>query len=321
MEEDISIPENKIDEPITIQEISIVEEIKPVLQEQSIKGSADFDTLVISGNSVKGIVTLGALQYATDNFLLNKITTLIGTSCGAMCCYLLAIGYTPIEIIVYICTNQLFEKLQQFNVIAMLNGSGASSFTTIQEQLEKMTISKVGKFLTLKDIKTMFNKTLICVSHNITTNKTEYLGPDNYPDLPCLIAIRMSSNLPLIFDHYKYDGSFWLDGGISNNFPINKGCELGNKILGIFVNREQEEFKVDSNILEYIYKLMFIPIDKSQEYMIDHSLEKYNKKDDTIILKLCFSKFKFFDFSANSVDKLEMFSAGYQQASDILSKI
>ena len=66
---------------------------------------------------------------------------------------------------------------------------------------------------------------------------------------------------------------------------------------------------------------MFIPIDKSQEYMIDHSLEKYNKKDDTVILKLCFSKFKFFDFSANSIDKLEMFSAGYQQASEILSKI
>ena len=69
--EDISVSENKIDNnPITIQE---VEDIKPVLEEESIKNSADFDTLVISGNSVKGIVTLGALQYATDNFLLNKI--------------------------------------------------------------------------------------------------------------------------------------------------------------------------------------------------------------------------------------------------------
>ena len=82
--EDISACENKIlqintsdDNTIINEGTAIVEDIKPVLQQQSIKKSADFDTLVISGNSVKGIVTLGALQYATDNFLLNKITTLI----------------------------------------------------------------------------------------------------------------------------------------------------------------------------------------------------------------------------------------------------
>jgi predicted patatin/cPLA2 family phospholipase len=154
----------------------------------------------------------------------------------------------------------------------------------------------------------------------MTTNKTEYLGPDNYPDLPCLIALRMSSNLPLIFDHFQYDGSFWIDGGISNNFAINKACELGKKVLGILVTKEEEEFNINSNVLEYIYKLMFIPIHNCQDYMIEQSLEKYNKTD-CVILKLSFAKFKFFDFSVNSIDKLEMFSAGYQQACDFLSKI
>ena len=68
---------------------------------------ADYDTLVLSGGSSKGILTLGALQYCYDNFLLNKIETYVGTSSGAIISFLLIIGYSPIEIMVYICCNGL----------------------------------------------------------------------------------------------------------------------------------------------------------------------------------------------------------------------
>jgi len=308
----------------TIQEIDIslkTTEV-PLIETETIpqEKSSSFDTIVLSGNSIKGIVTLGSLQYLTDNFLLNNITNYIGTSSGAMCCYLLAIGYTPIEVIVYICTNQILEKMQYFNVVAMLNGSGASSFTPIQEQLEKMTIEKIGKLLTFKDIKDIYKKNLICVAHNLSTGKTEYIGPDTYPDLPCLIGLRMSANLPLIFDHYKYNGSFWLDGGISNNFAINKACEIGNKIIGVTVTKELDDFKcenIDTNILEYIYKLMFIPIYNCQNYMIEQAL---NKNTNCTIIKLSYPKLKLFNFSINSTDKLEMFSYGYQQTNDFFTK-
>ena len=76
-----------------------------------------FDTLVLSGGSSKGILILGALQYAYDNFLLNNIDIYVGTSCGAIIGYLLAIGYTPLEIIVYICSNQLMGKIVHFYII------------------------------------------------------------------------------------------------------------------------------------------------------------------------------------------------------------
>ena len=100
----------------------------------------DFDTIVLAGGSTKGLLTLGALQYAYDNNIIKNINTFIGTSAGAILCFLLIIGYTPIEIIVYLCVNQLVEKLQNFNIVGMLNGYGATSFSSIYEHLEKMTI-------------------------------------------------------------------------------------------------------------------------------------------------------------------------------------
>jgi len=277
----------------------------------------DYDTLVLSGGSTKGILTLGSLQFAQDTFLLKHIKTYIGTSSGAIICYLLTIGYTPIEIVVYICTHQLLEKMQHFNVVAMINGGGASSFNHIQEHIEKMTISKIGYLPTLQDIYTKFDKTLICVTHNLTTNETEYLDPEHYPNLPCITALRMSSNLPLVFEHFKYGDNFYIDGGISDNFAIDLGEKRGEKILGILLSPENTNFtnEIDSNILELIYKLMFIPIKQA----ITHKLKNCTHK--CTIIELDYKKLKFFNFNVSSIEKLEMFSSGYQQFKDLGANI
>jgi len=129
-----------------------------------------FDTLVLSGGSTKGIIILGALQYLYDQNYLNEINNFVGTSCGALIGFLLAIGYTPIEIIVYICTNQLVEKVPHFNIVAMINGHGASSFSNIYEELEKMTIAKIGYIPTFADIK-LKNEKKICIVSVSTLQK------------------------------------------------------------------------------------------------------------------------------------------------------
>lgn len=275
-----------------------------------------YDTLVLSGCSSKGIVVLGALQYCYDNFLLKELKNYIGTSSGAIICYLLAIGYTPIEITVYICTHQLMEKMQNLNILAMLQGRGASSFNNVQEELEKMTIAKIGFLPTLNDLKTKYEKNLICVTYNVTEDKSENLSPETHPNLPCITALRMSANLPLIFEKFRYGENFYVDGGVFNNFPIDIGDEIGNKILGIHLTGDKKSFNQDADIntLEFIYKLIFIPIKQATAFKISRASDKCK------ILTLIYTKFKFFDFSINSPQKLDMFSSGFEQAKIILDK-
>ncbi len=275
--------------------------------EENIK--LNFDTIVLAGGSSKGIMMLGALQYLSDNFYLSEIKNFIGTSSGAIICFLLSIGYTPIEIMVYICTHQLLEKIQHFNIVAMINGCGASSFSNIYEQLEKMTIEKIGYIPTFSDLKNKYNVNFICVTYNLTENKTEYLSFENNPDLPCLIGLRMSSNLPLIFEKFKYGNNFYVDGGLSDNFAIDLGDKIGKKILGLYIDSDDEKLKKenDVNVIEYIYKLMFIPISQSTMFKINNVSNKCK------IIKLQNNKINFFDFNINSVEKLNLFSSGYQE--------
>lgn len=270
----------------------------------------DYDTLVLAGGSAKSIVSIGALQYVYDNFLHHHFRYYIGTSAGAMICYLLIIGYTPIEIIVYICTQQLLEKMQNFNVFGLVQGFGACSFNIIQEQLEKMTILKIGYLPTMKDIKKNFNKELICVTYNLTESKTVFLNYEDHPNLPCITALRMTSNLPLIFENFKYGNSFYLDGGVSDNFAIDYADSIGNKILGINLIQEIKEFEPNMNTLEFIYKVMFIPIQQSIRYKVSRASTKCK------IIQLKYDKLKFFDFNVRSQMKMEMFSSGYQQMAE-----
>ena len=301
----------------TVETVDVTPQTKEIVEEEKKdKNSGNFDTLVISGGGINGLTMLGFLQYVYDNYLINNINTYVGTSVGSILCYLLAIGYTPIEIMVYICTNHLFERLKYFNIVAMYNGQGATTFSHINEQLEKITIEKLGRLVTLNELYILHKKRLICVTHNMTSDTTEYLDYTTYPNMPCLIALRLSSNLPLIFDHFKYLGNYYIDGGVSDNFPIKKGEEIGDKVLGVFVRANTGPFepKDEANILEYIYKIMMIPTDKLMNQQINNISEKSS------VFRLDTSEFKPFDFNIDSQTKLEMFSKGYQEIKNLWEK-
>ena len=321
--ENINIPPcNENTTATTVIDKEIKEEIKEeikvetetdTVEVENFENIVDYDTIVISGGSTTGIVSLGAIQYAFDNFLLGSIINFIGTSSGSIICFLLIIGYTPIEIIIYICKHQLLEKMQHFNIISMTQGSGAISFNTIYEHLEKMCIDKIGFIPTFKDVKDKFDKNLICVTYNITENKTEYISFETYPNMHVLTALKMSSNLPLIFENFKYGNSFYIDGGISDNFPIDIGDKIGKKVLGIYlVSGDNSKEEINNNILEFIYKLIFIPISKNEEYKILNVSKKCR------VVKLTYDNIKFFNFKLQSKEKLDLFSEGYEQMRKLL---
>jgi len=296
------------------------EKIENKLPEETIF-SSEYDTIVLSGGAIKSFNILGSIQYAYDNYLLNNIKTFIGTSGGAMISYLIIIGYTPVEIISYLCTNQILEKIQNFNMVAMMNGLGAVSYLHIYEQMEKMTIEKIGYIPTLKDIKEKFDKDFIAVTYNLTEDKIEYLSHDTHPNLPCLIAIRMSSNLPLVFEHFKYGNSYYIDGGMANNFAIDLAVKKGKNILGIYIemsNIYSFAKNTEFNVLEYIFKVIFIPTTEIRNLQFKLIDEKNYKVD---IIKIVNEKnMNPFNFGISVKDRMDLFSNGYQSAKKYYEK-
>jgi len=276
----------------------------------------DYDTLVLSGGGIKGFCLLGGVQAVLDLGLLKNINTFVGTSVGAIIGYLLAIGYTPIEIIVNLYTNRWLEKMQYFNLVAMINANGATSFTNLNEALEKLTLAKIGRLLTLGKLKEMFGKTLICTTYNMTVCTTEYLGPDNCPDLPCLTALRMSANIPMVFDRFKYMDNYYIDGGMSDNFPVVKGVQIGKKVLGIYLAIEENSLRDDpeDGMVTYLLRLLYIPMIQTTKTSLNHV------KDQCVMIPISDEMRNIIEFDIKSKTRLDMFSNGYESVKDFLEK-
>ena len=149
----------------------------------------------------------------------------------------------------------------------------------------------------------------------MTTCNTEYLDSVRYPDLPCLTAIRMSCNLPLVFDRFKYMDNYYLDGGISDNFPILKGKEVGEKILGLNLTFSNKNMKDEPNdgLIVYFMRLLYVPIVQTINNNINMAGEKCT------IINLDSGVHSFFEFNVKSKNRLEMFSIGYNCVKNFLN--
>lgn len=284
-----------------------------IINQNKIASSYCFNTLVLSGGGSKGFASLGTLQYLLDKGYLDNVRNFIGTSIGAIINYLIIIGMKPDEIITYLCTHRITDKMKFFNLMAMINRQGALNFSILQEALEKITIEKVGYYLTLKDITSKYNKRFIAVTYNLTDDKAEYLSDETYPDMPVLIALRLTSNLPFIFEDFKYFGKYYVDGGIIDNFPIDYLDKDDNIIVGINLKAD-DKFKIEDNIAEHFLKIINVPLTKWTEEKIKKS--SYRCK----ILEIEVKNIKITNFDVNNHDKLELFSQGYEIAKNYFEK-
>ena len=278
----------------------------------------NYDTLVLPGGGVKGFIILGALQALKDFNFLQNLTKFVGTSIGSAISYLLILGYTPIEIVLTIYKHGWLEKTHNYNLVSLINGEGATSFDFITKILETMTLEKCGKFFTLLTLKEQLNKTLICVTYNMTQCKTEYLSYENYPDLPCLTAIRMSCNIPLIFDRFKYMDSYYIDGGFTDNFPVLHGEKVGEKVLAIQLTIQENSLKdiPEDGIQQYFFRLLQIPIVNFTNYRLELATAKsrifqFNSGELKTAVK----------FHVSSKERLDMFSIGYENVKNSCEKI
>ena len=98
-------------------------------------------------------------------------------------------------------------------LVAILQGSGASSYTPVQEFLEDMTIAKIGYLPTLQQQERL-GKTSLCT---YTSQVDEVDLSHVTPEMPCLVAVRMTSSLPFFLINSVKNG-YYTDGGICNNF-------------------------------------------------------------------------------------------------------
>jgi predicted acylesterase/phospholipase RssA len=202
-----------------------------------------FDTIVLSGGGTKGLYTLGTLHYYYEKKKYNhsEVETYIGTSVGSAISLLLVCGYLPMEIFKHLYLMESFfdvrpDDISFLDVIKnVFKNMGLLPIDSLIEKIEKMIKAKLGEVPTLERLYEITKKELVCVATNVTKRKVDYFNHKDHPKLKCTDAVKMSCNIPLMFQKIKYNNCYYVDGAMLNNFAVDYVDKKTNKILGIYL--------------------------------------------------------------------------------------
>jgi len=181
--------------------------------------------LVFEGGGVKGIAFLGSLKYIEDQ--LPNIKRLAGTSVGAISAMLIAIGYSLTEVKNIIWSTD-FRKFfdHEYDIprdtCDIIMDYGSFSGDSFTEWVSDLINKKTGNpSYTLGDLWNEHGIDLVTVTSNVTKVNPEYLSYRNHPGMPIKDAVRMSMSIPIVFAPVKYQGCYYADGGLMDNYPIH----------------------------------------------------------------------------------------------------
>lgn len=295
--------------------------------------SEEYKVLVLSGGGSKGVILLGMLHRLVNKKLssevlrddpdtttlvnyLSGIESFIGTSIGSIICFLLLITLTPVEVLSYICTKDLSVDTK-INILLLISKCGIMSFDVFFDEIQKTTEERLGFIPTMSELYDLFHKEFVCVTHNMSTDETVYIDHISHPNLSCIEALKMSCNVPLIFEKYMYDKCFYIDGAVSDNFPIEYASKRypTKKILGLYVEKVLPCVREDKDqdIMTYVKVILTLSFrlncKRSKQFKaanVDMIMATVN---DT------FPEWKF-DIT-NSTKRFNFFSIGYKIVDDI----
>ena len=182
--------------------------------------------IVLSGGGARANAHIGVLQALNENGIFP--THISGSSAGALIGSLYCSGYTPKEILEL---AKSYEFLKIFK-IGFIN-KGLTEMTRLRKFLDKH----------IKDDFNTLNIPLYISVTNLNSGKYEIISKGKLIDF-----ILASCAVPLLFKPIIINNCLYVDGGLTNNFPIEPLLICCSKIIGVNVSSHNEKSKINGLI-------------------------------------------------------------------------
>lgn len=244
-------------------EQDIQEALEPTLQDYK-KATC----LVLPSGGIKGLYLLGAIEYLYEVYGIDHIQSFYGTSIGAIISGLLIIGYTPLELLVYICIHKIIAVLAStFHIANILTEKHFLDSDLFIQLLKQIIIHKVGHVPTLQEMFVTYRKKLcvVTISRDKPT-KPIYISHETHPTLLLDQALHMSSSIPFVLGYATYEDTEYLDGGLLDPFPILHASKCEEIVFGINIIRD---VKKKEEVWWDMVSVLYVPILYIEQFHLD----------------------------------------------------
>jgi hypothetical protein len=275
-----------------------------------------FTYLCLSGGGVAGFAQIGVLEKLYDKGFLSTVNTIVATSIGSVIGFLFAIGLHP---------KSIFEKVIELEDTKVLKYRELDNFFSkfgldsgeyfIAHLVDILLEQNISPVLTFTQLEKKFRKRLFITGTNVTKHRTDYFSSQSTPDMKILDAIRISISIPFIFTAPKWKDCIYIDGGITDNFPIEFTL---NEFKNLHPLQDAELYVLGCNIEsmfprkicsleDFIYNLFACTIKRNRPVNYHVPSINIDIVDTSSI-----------DFNVDRGKRLAMFHLGEQKAKDFI---
>ena len=262
--------------------------------------------LVLSGGGAKGFAHIGVLKEIEKAGI--KIDYIGGTSMGAIIGGLYACGYSANQLDSIFKGTNFDELVQDFvprkNKTFYEKGNDEMYALTLPFKNFKVSIPRglskgmynynlMSKLTYKVRHITDFDKLkipFVCVATNLETGEEKVFKNGSLP-----LVLSASSSFPTLFSPVEIDGKLYVDGGVSNNYPIEEVRKMGaDIIIGVDVQddlKDREQLTSVLGILTQISNFQMIENMKSKKKLTNiylkpdiegFSVVSFDKADEII---------------------------------------
>jgi NTE family protein len=220
--------------------------------------------LVLSGGGARGLAHAGVLK-AFDELQIS-VSSISGTSSGAMVGVLYAAGIKPDAMVGIMTKSKLFNLTGlSFDMKGLLKTTPFKKI--IQDHLK------------IKNFEELNIPVTVCLT-DFTNAQSVFFNKG-----PLLEPMVASCSIPIIFSPVHMDGKVMVDGGLLNNFPVEPLIGNCDHIVGVHVN-PMASFKGVrlKGILERCFQMAIMSTTKTKSgtcdlYIEPEALSKYSVFD------------------------------------------
>jgi predicted acylesterase/phospholipase RssA len=275
----------------------------------------NINSLVVSGGGIKGYLYLGAIKLFAEYGILNKIKYYYGTSIGAIIVTCLNLGWNMDETLKF-SVGFPIGSIIEFDIDTFLENYGLVPKINYETLFKKIiTFKGFDENITFKQLYDLTGKELHLISYSLKDNVSIDLNYETMPDLEVWQGLYMTSALPVLIPPFEYKDNIYIDGGIVENFPMNRiKKENFNKTIGISsdsykTNWEMLKDKLSEkdiiNYLGYSLELIKIMFTKTIKYSSSNYVKLYFDTSMEPSTSL--------NFTIDSETKQRIISDGYEQ--------
>lgn len=214
--------------------------------------------LVISGGACYGISLLGIFNYLYLENKLNSIKYVAANSIGSFfsLVYCLDVPLNLVEEIIkdiiknnsYSITNENFSNL-------FIENGVFEAYNLLIKIKEFLKDKHFIDDLTFLELSKKFGKNLYISTTQLKNSTNKIFSVDNTPDVSIFDAVSASMSIPFMMKPVKIDDEYYIDGVLSNNFPIDIFSNIDqNLILSILFSNINihEDYDIDYDNIDFI---------------------------------------------------------------------